>query len=206
MAVFIKKRSRGNRSFRSRGRNRPGADLGKPSTMILMTLFSRLTRSISCLFLFFLFSGMSACAGVNGSVHHGFSYGSLELNPNVTIIDFQYGEGVAGRMIRPPRQDVEVGRVAQHTGIVGSFPLESFIYVKWRDNSTGQIHERKVDLKNIIPPDMVDKEIHFDFVNSRLRIFVISMGLARAPHDALCEAPGYEAFHCVNVYTDKFEN
>jgi hypothetical protein len=141
-----------------------------------------------------------SCAIREATVHHGFSVGSLNRDKTITILDYQYGDQKAGRLTRPPRQDVESGRVSQATGTVGDFPIGEFVYIKWRTNADGKTHEAKVDLKNILPETMENKEIHVDFVNSDLRIFVISLREAHAKGDAACAAPGYEAFKCVQIY------
>jgi len=72
-------------------------------------------------------------------VFHGTGYEIMD-HTKTELLDCKYGEANVG--LGPGRCFNGGGRM----------PLPDFLYVKWRDRTTGKVYEERVDLKRRLPP------------------------------------------------------
>lgn len=136
---------------------------------------SLLTRLFAAVFLAALFA-LSACASVSAP-NHVFEFRPLTDSPNVRILDWQYSTW-------KPEQWQKNAIEREGTGlhgksVSGQFPVGDQIYIKWQVPPSEQIHERRIDLKGLLPRSMEGKEILLMFRSGEPHVYLISRDTQR---------------------------
>jgi len=92
-------------------------------------------------------------------VLYGFGY--TLVNEEAELLDCKYG-------------DVNVG-LGPGSCSTASAPLADVLYVKWRDRTTGQVYEERVDLKSRLPPrrKMEGGGVHWLIEDNQLYVYLI---------------------------------
>lgn len=126
----------------------------------------------------------SSCAAQPSMVSHAFGFNAREESPNIEILAYQYGDGKG--VSRSSEVSIrQFGRSNQWTNINGPMPVGNSLYVKWRDRSSGAIHEQRVDLRPLLPNEMTNQRIHFVIDESQLFIFLKDMNRYAKPDDQI---------------------
>jgi len=88
------------------------------------------------------------------TVYHGI--GREKNNDKTQILEARYGD-------------------ARHTGGSVNMPPADFLYVKWRDKTTGQVYEDRVDLTTRLPPfeEMYRQTVYFLVEDNQLYVYLI---------------------------------
>jgi len=85
---------------------------------------------------------------------------------------------------------------------MGPIQRGDFLYVKWREKSTGSIYEDTVDLRQRLPADIKDHRIHFMIRGPQLYVFLISP--QRRPTGTKPTGPEvYSRYSTVLIYPDR---
>jgi len=115
-------------------------------------------------------------------VYHSFEFDLRHESPGVDVLDYQYGDSkqIGTHMLSPANpNDLDQG--VNQRGTTGFIPRGEFLYVKWRINSTGEIYEARVDLRNRLPVDITDHRITFFMKGPQLYVYLISPESDRRP-------------------------
>src|SRR5262245_55458685 len=91
-----------------------------------------------------------ACATDGQVVDHSFEFDMRDDNQNAEVLDYRYCTSkilAAGNREENRRQGIS----RQMASIHGEILRGDSLYVKWRDKSTGQVHEETVDLRQRLP-------------------------------------------------------
>jgi hypothetical protein len=152
-----------------------------------------------------LFLGcLSGCSTAPEMVTHEFSFGNYKENPRIEILDYQYGSSKRAGTYAD-KNSLASGHIPQSWGIYGTIPRGDFLYVKWRDESTGKVYEDTVDLKRRLPANITNQDIHFSIKGSQLYVYLIST----QQHDASradCPVHASRQFKCAMVYPEYKSN
>ena len=118
-------------------------------------------------------------------VTHGVHYDQITLSggpssnrrPEVEILEWDYGERdpeFEGQGQRGRRGRYLVGHTPPNDGTYGAMPIGNYLYAKWRIKSTGEIHEKKVDLRGRLPSNIENYEIYMFVTETELYVFLFS--------------------------------
>lgn len=117
---------------------------------------------------------LTACAAEPMLTDHTFEFDAVHDSPDIEVLNYQYGSAKLPG-VRPPAWALkEEGYVAGGTGIHGPMPRGDFLYVKWRNKSTGETFEDTVDLKSRFPADITDHSVYFIIAGRRLHVYLIT--------------------------------
>jgi len=88
------------------------------------------------------------------TVYHGI--GRAKNNDRTEILEAQYGD-------------------SWHTNGSVNMPPADFLYVKWRDKTTDQVYEDRVDLTKRLPPfdEMYGQKVYFLVEDNQLYVYLI---------------------------------
>jgi len=97
---------------------------------------------------------VSACYTQDRTVYHGI--GREKNNDRTEILQAQYGN-------------------SWHTSGSVNMPPADFLYVKWRDKTTDQVYEDRVDLRKRLPPakEMYMQRVYFLVEDNQLYVYLI---------------------------------
>lgn len=116
---------------------------------------------------------ISACA--SSVISHRFEFQGFD-SPGIRILDYRYGDSLQPSA-RAREADVAADTVTQGAAITGEMLRGDYLYVRWRNNSTGIAYEATVDLKRRLPRDIEGKTITFQIQERRLRVFLATWEL-----------------------------
>lgn len=123
---------------------------------------------------------LTACATGPKVVAHAFSFdGNYDKwADKVDLLAYSYGDQyhMVRNDVANPRSPVFAGlsRLPPGTGVNGPMPVGEFLRVKWRLQSTGEVFEERVDLRDRLPRDMTDHELTFVIDGRQLYVFVVT--------------------------------
>jgi hypothetical protein len=112
---------------------------------------------------------------------HGFYYDALNESKDVEILEYKYGDS----WIKGPTRGSETN---VRTNIVGYIPVGDYLYVKWKIKANGEVLEKKVDLRAILPENMERQIVRFVVKEKILYIFLEHLGNLR-PADSPIVGP-----------------
>jgi hypothetical protein len=139
----------------------------------------------------------TACSVQPKIVDHAFSFDAFRDSPDVEVLDYRYGAaGLPGT--RKPDW-ANKNQASGGTNINGSFPLGDTLHVKWRVKATGEVLEDSVDLRPLLPQDMIRHRIHFIVRNRQLAVYVITPE-ARPPNWPVIGPTKYAYFKALQIY------
>jgi hypothetical protein len=133
-----------------------------------------------------------ACASGPKQVFHSFQFDGQHdglfakddkyegWNKELDLLEYNYGG--QSRMLRDKLNNTDFPGLhqgmdslpSQLGGVSGYMPLGEFLYVKWRIKSTGEIFEERVDLRDRLPPNMLNHTLTFVPNQGQLHIYVIT--------------------------------
>lgn len=100
-----------------------------------------------------------------------FSFDMRE-NRDIKLLDYFYGipecPAISNSELMRSR-----GESPQIENQMGLFRRAHKLYVKWRVVSTGKEYEETIDLRNLLPIDMTNHEVHFSIEASQLYVYLI---------------------------------
>jgi hypothetical protein len=138
-------------------------------------IFALLTPYRVYLFASIILFTLSGCVLGRTMVNHSFTFDTIRdssdgKHPETEILDYQYGSsGQFGTFAN--KEAIKLGMTFKQDRIRGSMPRGEFLYVKWRDISSGQIFEDKVDLRSRLPDDIEHLDFHFVVKGPQLYVF-----------------------------------
>jgi hypothetical protein len=144
---------------------------------------------------------LAACAGDPAVVAHGFSFDMRQDGQDAEVVDYRYGDSKLP-MVRNPEYLLNAGKSLQSTNITGEMRRGDFLYVKWRINSTGQVHEDNVDLRQRLPADIKDHRIYFMVRGAQLYVYLISPE-PRSPEMQTNGPRVYKYLKTITIYPDQ---
>jgi hypothetical protein len=105
-------------------------------------------------------------------VDHAFSFDTRYDNQDGVVLDYRYGESKLP--VRAPEDSVREGKPLTATNVNGPMLRGDFLYVKWRNKTSGLVYEDKVDLRQRLPSDITDYRIHFEVKGAQLYVYLVS--------------------------------
>lgn len=130
-------------------------------------------RALSVVLLFATFALAPGCATGPQVVEHGFSFDARRESPDVTILDYRYGQSrYLAASARPPGESLKDS--PQSANIYGAMFRPGTLYVRWIVKSSGVTHEDSVDLHGRLPTDISKHEIRFVVRGPQLCVYLIS--------------------------------
>jgi len=155
-------------------------------------------------------TSLTACAKEDRVVFHSFDYNMPVDSPGVELLACQYGNtlgtATAQEVARGERQlDKEIC-----SNITGEMLIGDFLNVRWRDKTTQQVYEERVDLKGRLPSakDMRGTTVYFLIDDNQLYVYLIPYQdyedkLNRRPANKQPNGPdGYEYLDVKTLYPD----
>jgi hypothetical protein len=115
---------------------------------------------------------LAAYAAAGDVVDHAFSFNTRYDNQDAAVLDYRYGE--SSLPVRAPEQAVREGKALMSTNVNGPMLRGDSLYVKWRNERTGQVYEDTVDLRQRLPAEIAGCRIHFIIRGSQLYVYLIS--------------------------------
>jgi hypothetical protein len=113
-----------------------------------------------------------ACATGPKMVSHGFNFDGWNDGwaKKVDLLAFSYGD-----QYRETREESKDGKgIGYRSSIFGPMPVGEFLYVKWRLIDSGEVIEKRVELKDRLPADMTGKELTFVIDGRDLYVYVVT--------------------------------
>lgn len=144
-------------------------------------------------------SSLVACA--TALVQHGFSFDARRDSPGVRILDYRYGNSKQPGA-RADQTDVLEGKVRQYVGTSGEMLIGDSLYVRWRLQSDGKTYEDLVDLKRLLPRNIVDHEVCFIVKSKQLFVYLVTP--ERRPADMLPNGPRQYDYRKVITLSSNF--
>ena len=147
--------------------------------------------------------GILAGAQANAQViDHAFAFDSAKDGQNVDVLDYQYGNS-KNVGTRAPRWAVEEGRAIGFENSQGPMLKGEFLFVKWRDKSTGNLFEVKVaDLSERLPEDIENHTVYFTIHANQLFVYLISPAGVERTADSANEPRMYLSRKIKQIYPD----
>lgn len=133
---------------------------------------NRLRSSIHLLIFSFIVLSLFGCASHGRIANHSFSFDVRGAVPAVELLEYRYGNSdLVGT--RTSKWQIDAGVPGQWSSIYGPIVVGDFLYARWRIESTGQVVEETVDLKNRLPRNMDGQEVCFHIVGSQIYIYLV---------------------------------
>ena len=133
-------------------------------------------RGIWRIVLLALLPALVACAATASQpklVFHSFSFDGWtdKWYPQTELIAYSYGDQY--RMVRKTARAPE-DSLGPQAGVTGPMPVGEFLYVKWRTQASGEVHEDRVDLRSLLPADMTRHELTFAIEGPQLYVYLVT--------------------------------
>ena len=141
------------------------------------------------------------CASNTRVIEHAFSFDMRGDGQDAEVLDYRYGESSVPIVSNSDSLRAQ-GISPQSANVMGPIQRGDFLYVKWREKSTGSIYEDTVDLRQRLPADIKDHRIHFMIRGPQLYVFLISP--QRRPTGTKPTGPEvYSRYSTVLIYPDR---
>ena len=138
----------------------------------MKSAFAWVARGLTAVLLGIALLTLGACAAGPTVVDHAFSFDTRYDAQDAEVLDYRYG--ASRQPVQAPASAVRDGTPLYQTNVHGPMLRGESLYVKWRDQSTGQVYEDTVDLTRRLPADLTGKRIHFTIKGKQLYVFLIS--------------------------------
>lgn len=89
-------------------------------------------------------------------VFHSFTFDAREYSKDIEVMDYVY-KTPNEIIIQNPIERRREGRAQQGEGQTGVMTVGETLYVKWKIKSTGEVVEKTIDLRPLLPKNMKDK-------------------------------------------------
>lgn len=123
-----------------------------------------------------IMSTLGACSEEKRFAFHGLSYNQAVDMPQVDILDCIYGDGLGAHT----QHEVDAGKAQRGEcgNMFGDMPVGDFLYVKWRDKSSGKEYEDRVDLRKRLPPieHLHGSTVRFLIQQNQLFVYLVPSG------------------------------
>jgi hypothetical protein len=116
---------------------------------------------------------LSACATEPRQAYHSFNFNGWSDGWAIQVDLLEYSYGDQYHMVRRKAQPGETN-LGYGTGVTGLMPVAEFLYVKWRIKATGEVIEQRVDLRNLLPPNMDEHGVTFVIDGKQLYVYLVT--------------------------------
>jgi hypothetical protein len=161
----------------------------------------KLIQKMRWVVFFLIVITLTAC--VNQSVFHSFGFSMREDNQDADVLNYRYG--TSSRSVHPEEYELKSGRPFFGESVGGNLPRPDFLYVKWRNQLSGQIYEDTVDLRKRMPKNFEDQNVYFMIYGPQLYVYLISYD--PRPEGWKAIGPGFARnMKTLLIYPDSPEN
>lgn len=147
--------------------------------------------------------GMMGCAANQRLVNHSFEFDARKDSPDITILDYRYGNSKNPSTSNPDWVKNE-GRSLQSAGTYGAMLVGDFLFVKWKIKSTDEIVEDTVDLRSRLPHDIAEQTVYFVVMGRQLYVYLISSE-RRASNQPPIGPRVYRHLKTITLYPDEMK-
>lgn len=145
---------------------------------------------------------VAACASNPNVVNHSFGFDTRQDSRDAVVLDYKYGDSKLP--VRAPEWAVKEGKTFAFEGVHGPMTKGDFLYVKWRNTTTGQVYEDTVDLRHRLPANITDHTVYFMIQGAQLYVYLISPGHEERSPDMPTNGPRmYRSRKIVTIYPDR---
>jgi len=141
--------------------------------------------------------GITGCASSSGSSYHTFSFDGRfdKWAKSVDLLEYDYGGKVS---LASRKVGADASSLGPGTGINATMPNGEYLYVKWRLLRTGEVIEKRVDLRGLLPVNMFEHTVTFVIDERELYVYLVT------PQNKLPTAPPILKTY-LSVYREAFE-
>jgi len=145
---------------------------------------------------------LAACAASPpGVVDHAFGFDMRGDGQDAEVLDYRYGESKLP--VHAPESAVMEGKTLWYESVQGPMLRGDFLYVKWRNRSTGQVYEDTVDLRKRLPANVTDQKVYFMIKGPQLYVYLISLREQRPPDMPPNGPRVYRSLKTITIYPDQ---
>jgi hypothetical protein len=116
---------------------------------------------------------LAACAAAGPkTVWHSFAAEGWKDNwdQHVQLLEYRYENGQAS-MGRKAGEGLDFGTTV---AISGDMPVAYALYLKWRLKKSNEIHEKRIDLRTLLPEDMLNHKITFVIEGDQVYVYLVT--------------------------------
>jgi hypothetical protein len=116
---------------------------------------------------------LAACVAAGPkTVWHSFEADGWKDNwdQHVQLLEYRYENGQAF-MGRKAGEGLDFG---SSVAVSGEMPVANFLYLKWRLKQSGVVHERRIDLRPLLPQDMFNHKITFVIEEDQVYVYLVT--------------------------------
>jgi hypothetical protein len=96
------------------------------------------------------FIGVPASAKETGDSFHSFYFNGWNDKRATTVDLLEYDYGGQYSMVRRKAEGINA-TLGYQVGVHGPMPIGDYLYIQWRIKDTGEVVEREVDLRGLLP-------------------------------------------------------
>lgn len=132
-------------------------------------------------------------------VDHAFSFDVSHESFGVRLLDYRYGDSrIHGTRVSP--EEVADHRVIQNGNSFVHMRPGNELYVKWQIAKTGEVLEKTVELKGLLPSDITDCRIHFVIAGPKLYVYLVKPEKRDPKKDLFVPLPMYSDLVVVQLF------
>ena len=139
----------------------------------MKTIFTKYLAHCVAVAILMVLLGSSGCATSPRGSYHTFSIDGAYDDWSETIDLLEYDYGGEHSMVRA-KGKTETDTVSTGRSINATMPNGEYLYAKWRIKSTGEVVEKRADLRGRLPDNMFDHGITFVIDGRQLYVFLIT--------------------------------
>jgi hypothetical protein len=145
---------------------------------------------------------LAACASDPNIVNHSFGFDTRKDDQDAVVLDYRYGDSKLP--VRAPERTVKEGKTFAFDAVHGPMRKADFLYVKWRNTTTGREYEDTVDLRTRLPADVTDHTVYFMIRGAQLYVYLIAPEKVEHSADSATNGPRmYRDRRIITIYPDR---
>ncbi len=146
--------------------------------------------------------GLSACASsLTLGSYSSFGFDFRKDKQDAVILDYHYGN--AECFDQPAEFILKEGKELYFQSM-GNFQCRiDFVYVKWKDRTTGNVYEDNVNLRNRLPRNIDGQEVYLMIKGSQLFVYLINVHERRLSTVPPIGPSMYSPYKVTTIYPDQ---
>ncbi len=134
--------------------------------------------------------------------YSSFGFDMRKDSQDAVVLDYHYGNDKY--FLSPPESAVKRGQEMYFESVGNLQYRVDFLFVKWRNKSTGKLFEETADLRGKLPKNPLDYEVYFMIRDDRLFVYLISPD-RRPPETPIVGPHMYRSQKVTTIYPDQIK-